>query len=101
LIGFDGEIARRWLQHRFISKNHPVLKINAEDTVLATFSRVMQVHESNRPGAPTNSCRRNRQPAGPVLFRSTGAACRPTQNSNAIELAIARIQNAYARDLKQ
>ena len=48
-IGFDGEIARRWLQHRFISKNHPVLKINAEDTVLATFSRVMQSMRANRP----------------------------------------------------
>ena len=48
-IGFDGDIARRWLQHRFISKKNPVAKINAEDTVLATFSRVMQSIRANRP----------------------------------------------------
>ena len=37
-LGFDGEIPRRWLKHKFISAKSPVLKINAEDTVLATFS---------------------------------------------------------------
>src|SRR6204780_1103388 len=41
-IGFDGEIARRWLRHKLFSAKNPVVKINAEDTVLATFSRMMQ-----------------------------------------------------------
>src|ERR1035441_4268218 len=48
-IGFDGETARGWLRHRFISPKNPVLKINAEDTMLATFSRVMQSIRVNRP----------------------------------------------------
>ena len=48
-IGFDGETARRWQKHKFISHKNPILKINAEDTVLATFSRMMQSARASRP----------------------------------------------------
>ncbi len=98
-VGFDGETARQWLRHRFISARNPVLKINAEDTVLATFSRMIQSIRANRPalqqilgGATANLL---------GLFYSAQQAQPPveTHQANAIELAIARIQNEYARDL--
>jgi AraC-like DNA-binding protein len=48
-IGFDGEIARNWQKNKFISSSQPVIKINSEDTVLATFSRIIQAVRANRP----------------------------------------------------
>src|SRR5258708_34690649 len=48
-IGFDGELARRWLRHKLFSPKNPIAKINAEDTVLATFSRITR---SIRPPSP-------------------------------------------------
>ena len=98
-IGFDGEIVRNWLRRRFISPHKPILKINAEDTVLATFSRMMQAIRANRPalqqilgGATANllGLFYSAQQAQPA-FESTHA--------NVIELAIARIQNDFAHDL--
>ncbi len=98
-IGFDGEMARRWLRHKFISSKKPVVKINAEDTVLAIFSRVMQSVRENRPAlqqilaGATNSLlglfysAQQTQPAG------------DGQTVNAIENAITRIQNEFDRDL--
>jgi AraC-like DNA-binding protein len=98
-IGFDGETARRWVQHRFISSKGPALKINAEDTVLATFSRMMQSVRANRPalqqilaGATANLV---------ALFYSAQQAL-PAANAHkatVIELAINRVQNEFARDL--
>jgi AraC-like DNA-binding protein len=98
-IGFDGEIARRWLQHRFISKNHPVLKINAEDTVLATFSRVMQSMRANRPALQQILAGATANLLGLFYSARQAQPAAQTQNSDAIELAIARIQSAYASDL--
>lgn len=98
-IGFDGEIARRWLKHKFILAKNPVLKVNAEDTVLATFSRIMLSIRANRPalqqilaGAAAN-----------LLGLFYSAQQMPPnvekESSNAIELAITRIQNEFAQEL--
>ena len=98
-IGFDGETARRWIQHRFISPKTPALKINAEDTVLATFSRMMQSVRANRPalqqilaGATANLM---------ALFYSAQQAlpAADAHKATVIELAINRVQNEFARDL--
>jgi AraC-like DNA-binding protein len=98
-IGFDGEIARRWLQHRFISAQRPVVKIQAEDTVLATFSRVMQSIRTSLPalqqilaGAAVNLL-------GLCYSAQQAQPAAEAQGANAIELAIARIQNEFPRDL--
>jgi AraC-like DNA-binding protein len=98
-IGFDGEIARHWLQHRFISKQHPVLKINAEDTVLATFSRVMQSMRANRPALQQIIAGATANLLGLCYSAQQTQPDTETQHPNAIELAIARIQNAYTHDL--
>ena len=87
-LGFDGETARRWAQYRFISPKAPALKINAEDTVLATFSRVMQSIRANRPALQQILSRRDRQPAWPFLFRAAGLIGRRCTNSSAIELPL-------------
>lgn len=98
-IGFDGESAHRWLRHKFISKKRPVLKINAEDTVLATFNRVMQSIRANRPavqqilaGATANLV---------ALFYSAQQALPAVvaQKTTVIEHAINRIQNDFAREV--
>jgi len=98
-IGFDGEIPRRWLQRRFISKKHPVLKINAEDTVLATFTRIVQSMRANRPALQQILAGATANLLGLFYSAQQAQPAVQTQHSNAIELAIARIQNAYARDL--
>ena len=98
-IGFDGEIARRWLKHRFISAKNPVLKVNAEDTVLATFSRVLQAIRANRPALQQILAGATANLLG--LFYSAQQTSPPAgmESSSAIELAIARIHNEFAQSL--
>jgi AraC-like DNA-binding protein len=98
-IGFDGETARRWLRHKFFSPKNPAVKINAEDTVLATFSRIMQSIRANRPALQQILAGATNNLMG--LFYSAQQA-RPAagaQHASAIELAITRIQNEFARNL--
>ena len=98
-IGFDGQTPRRWLKHGFISPKAPALKINAEDTVHATFSRMMQSVRANRPalqqllaGATANLV---------ALFYSAQQALPAVEahKSTVIEMAIDRIHNEFARNL--
>jgi AraC-like DNA-binding protein len=98
-LGFDGEIARRWLKHKFISPKSPVLKINAEDTVLATFSRVMQSIRANQPALQQILAGATMNLLG--LFYSAQQTLPATESphSNIIESAIGRIQNEFAHDL--
>jgi len=98
-IGFDGEIARKWLRHRFISPKSPVIKINAEDTVLATFSRMMQSIRANRPAVQQILAGATNNLMGLFYSAQQAQPAADMQNANAIELAIARIQNEFERDL--
>ncbi len=98
-IGFDGDLVRRWLKHKFISPQKPVVKIHAEDVVQLTFSQMMQSVRANRSalqqilaGATANliglyySAKQTSPAAGPL-------------NASAIELAINRLQNDFAQPL--
>jgi AraC-like DNA-binding protein len=98
-LGFDGEIARRWLRHKFFSPNFPILKINAEDTVLATFSRVMHSIRSNRPALQQVLAGATANLLG--LFYSAQQTLPAIESpcANAIESAISRIQNEFAGSL--
>ena len=98
-IGFDGEIARRWLRHKFISAKSPVIKINAEDTVLATFNRVMQSIRANRPALQQILAGATDNLMGLVYSAQQAQPAAGAQNANVIESAIARIQNEFERDL--
>jgi AraC-like DNA-binding protein len=98
-IGFDGELARNWLRHRFISKAKPVLNINAEDTVLATFTRIMQSIRGNRPALQQILAGATANLVGLFYSAQQAQPAAEAQSPNAIELAITRIQNEYADDL--
>ena len=98
-IGFDGEIPRRWQKHKFIAAKNPVLKINAEDTVLATFSRIIQAARANRPALQQILAGATANLLGLFYSAQQAPPAAETQNANAIELAIARIQNEFAREL--
>jgi AraC-like DNA-binding protein len=98
-IGFDGEIPRRWLRHRLFSAKNPIAKISAEDTVLATFSRVMQSIRANRPALQQILAGATDNLMGLIYSAQQAQPAADAQNANAIELAIARIQNEFERDL--
>ena len=98
-IGFDGEIARRWLRHRVVTPKNPVLKMNAEDTVLATFSRVMQSIRANRPALQQILAGATDNLMGLVYSAQQAQPATDAQNTNAIESAITRIQNEFAHHL--
>jgi AraC-like DNA-binding protein len=98
-IGFDGETARQWLRHRFISPKSPVIKINAEDTLMATFSRVTQAIRANRPALQQILAGATANLLGLFYSAQQAQPAAETQNSNVIESAIARIQNEYGGDL--
>lgn len=98
-IGFNGETAHRWRRCRFISAKNPILKLSAEDTVLAAFSRVMQSIRTNRPAVQQILAGVTSYLLG--LFYSAQQA-RPTTetgNTNAIESAIVRIHNEFASNV--
>lgn len=98
-IGFDGEMARRWLRHKFFSPKNPVIKISAEDTVLATFSRMMQSIRANRSALQQILAGATDNLMGLFYSAQQAQPAADSQNANAIELAIARIQNEFERDL--
>jgi len=98
-IGFDGEMARRWLRHKFISSKNPVVKIGAEDTVLATFSRMTQSIRANRPAVQQILAGATGNLMGLFYSAQQAQPAADSQNANAIELAINRIQNEFDRVL--
>jgi AraC-like DNA-binding protein len=98
-IGFDGETARQWLRHRFFSPKHPVIKLNAEDTVLATFSRIMQSIQANRPALQQILAGATANLLGLGYSAQQTQPVAEVHHTNAIELALARIHNEYAHDL--
>jgi AraC-like DNA-binding protein len=98
-IGFDGEIARRWLRHKLFSAKNPIIKTNAEDTVLATFSRIMQSIRANRPALQQILAGATDNLMGLIYSAQQVQPAHDPANTNAIESAIARIQNEYGRNL--
>lgn len=98
-IGFDGEIARCWLRHKFISAKKPVVKIAAEDTVLATFSRILQSIRANRPALQQILAGATHNLVSLVYSAQQAQPAAEMPNPNAIESAINRIQNEFGRDL--
>lgn len=98
-IGFDGEMARRWLRHRFFSPSNPIVKIGAEDTVLATFSRVMQAIRANRPALQQILAGATNNLMGLFYSAQQAQSAVDVQNANVIERAITRIQDEFGRDL--
>ena len=98
-IGFDGDMARRWLKDRFISARKPVFKVYAEDAVLATFTHAMQAARNSRPALQQILAGATASLLG--LFYSAqqthqdAAILRPS----AIESAITRIHAGFALDL--
>ncbi|MGH8024419.1 MAG: AraC family transcriptional regulator [Limisphaerales bacterium] len=98
-IGFDGEMARRWLRHRFFAPRNPVVKIGAEDTVLATFSRVMQAIRANRPALQQILAGATSNLMGLFYSAQQAQSVVDVQNANVIERAITRIQDEFDRTL--
>lgn len=98
-IGFDGEMAHRWLQHGFITKSDPVIRINAEDTVLATFNRAMQAIRANRPALQQILAGATANLMGLIYSARQGRPAADAQTANVIEQAISRIQNEFDCDL--
>jgi AraC-like DNA-binding protein len=98
-IGFDGETAHRWRQHKFISAKNPVVKINAEDTVLATFSRMMQSARTYRPALQQILAGATDDLMGLIYSSRQAPPAADAQNASAIESAINRIQNEFGCDL--
>ena len=92
-------MARRWLAHEFVSPQHPVISINAEDTVLALFSRVMQCVCANPPAVQQLLAGATADLLGLVHSSGhTAPAAQPPQ-ANVIDRAITHIQNASMHPL--
>jgi transcriptional regulator GlxA family with amidase domain len=101
-IGFDGTTARGWLKHGFISPKNPVVRINLEDTVLATFTRVMQAIRENRPALQQILAGATANLLGLIYSAQQAQPATETARAHAIELALNRIQNQFgsALDMK-
>jgi AraC-like DNA-binding protein len=98
-IGFNGEMAHLWLHYKFISPKNPVVRVNAEDTVLATFSRMMQSIRANRPALQQILAGATHNLMGLIYSAQQAQPAADTQIANVIERAIARIQSEFEREL--
>jgi AraC-like DNA-binding protein len=98
-IGFDGEIARRWLRNKLFSPKNPVAKIYAEDTAIATFSRMMQSIRANRPALQQILAGATDTLMGLIYSAQQAQPDMDAKNSNVIESAITHIQKEFAREL--
>jgi AraC-like DNA-binding protein len=98
-ICFDGETARNWLRHRFISPKQPILKLNAEDTVLATFNRVMHSIRANRPALQQILGGATANLLGLYYSAQQARPAAESKNANVIEHAIARMEADYTPNL--
>ena len=96
-IGFDGETARRWLRYKFISAKTPVVRIHAEDTVLATFSRMMHSIRANRPALQQILAGATNNLMGLIYSTQQTQPAAETPNPHAIESAITRMQTEYTQ----
>ena len=101
-IGFDGTMARGWLKHGFISPQNPVVRINVEDTVLATFTRVMQAIRENRPALQQILAGATANLLGLIYSAQQAQPAAETARAHEIELALNRIQTQFgsALDMK-
>lgn len=98
-IGFEGETARRWVRYKFISPKTPVVSIHAEDTVLATFSRIIQSIRANRPALQQILAGATANLMGLFCSAQKAQPAAETPNPHVIELAITRIQTEYMNDV--
>jgi len=48
-VGFDGEVARRWVKHQFFSPHQPVFRPGQEEKWLTLFTELIAVIKLNRP----------------------------------------------------
>ena len=98
-IGFDGENAHCWLRQKFISPKNPLIKIQAEDTVIATFSRMMQTIRANRPALQQILAGATASLLGLIYSAQQTQPAADTETPSAIELAISRIHSEFQHDL--
>jgi AraC-like DNA-binding protein len=98
-IGFDGATARQRLRHRFFSKRNSLLRINAEDTVSATFRRVTESVRVNQPALQQILAGATAYLLGLFYSAQQAQPAAEMQNPNVIERAIARVQNDFACNL--
>jgi AraC-like DNA-binding protein len=98
-IGFDGEMARRWLEHQFVSAQHPVLRLQAEGAVLAVFSRVMQAVRANPPALQQLLAGATADLLGQFYSTLQTPPTAAATQGHAVERAITRIQEEFASQL--
>ncbi len=98
-IGFDGDTARNWQLNHFIAPAKPVFKINTEDTVLATFNRILQAARANRPALQQILAGAAANLVGLCYSAQQAPPEAGDPGSNAIELAIARLEADLGREL--
>jgi AraC-like DNA-binding protein len=91
-IGFDGDTARNWQKNKFISPAQPVVKINSEDTVLATFTRIIQAVRANRPALQQILAGAAANLIGLIYSAQQTPVLSEHSGSNVIEQAIARME---------
>lgn len=48
-VGFNGDLARRFIKHGFFSADHPIVRAVEEDKLLALFNDMMESARSNHP----------------------------------------------------
>ena len=48
-VGFDGDVARRWVKNKFFTPRQPVFKPGQEEKWLALFTELITVIKLNRP----------------------------------------------------
>jgi len=98
-VGFDGEIARHWLKHKFLLPRQPVQRIKTEDSMHTGFTTMLQAVRSSRPALQQILAGVTADLLGLFYSSQQTQPAAEEQNPKAIEIAIARILSEFGHEL--
>jgi AraC-like DNA-binding protein len=108
-VGFDGDVARRWVKHKFFSPRLPVFKPGQEEKWLGLFTELITVIKLNRPALQQVMAGFTAQMLGLLYSGQQAGLAGDDQALLIVQSAIAKMQNelesglnaqALARELK-
>jgi AraC-like DNA-binding protein len=93
-IGFDGDIARRWVKNGFLSKRKPVWRPGYEDVLLTLFAGLFEAIKANRPALQQIMAGTATQILGLLYSAQHARLAGDDTAMSAVQSAIVRMQTA-------
>ena len=98
-VGFDGEVARRWVKHQFVSADAPVCTPGQEERWLTLFTELIMVVKLNRPALQQVMAGFTAQMLGMLYSGQQAALAGGDQALLIVQRAITKMQTELEQNL--